>query len=356
MPLKSGYITLTLDAGGEIDVHRGSEAHPSFHVDRRKRVTIVPSGTGPQSTLGVPDALRGQRRLGAIGADTGFGRGHRRRKRALASARWGLVHRDLRSGKAALAPAIALDRNGYPVVAWTDGAGTMSLRRWDGHAFQALPEIAGAGPHGLAVDAKDTIYLGAWIREAIGYHWQMHRVHDGAAEAAPLLTADRSEWTEIMVNRTRLEVSAAPHVSFPQKPNAFAAPARVGFVLDQERWKAEAVPPSLLPGPTMPWGTDPRGAVFAENSALALGPGGRPLVVWGEGARIHVSSWDGSGWKPVSDTSLPEVTTLGAPRSPPPPSACASPGPIKAWSRRSSFVATSGRSPVKSSRRLGSSR
>lgn len=314
MPLKTGYITLTLDAGGEIDVHLGSEAQPSFHVDRRRRVTIVPSsGTASRGTLGVPDALRGQHRLGVIGADTGFAvviaEGSEPWHPLFGAWSTGISG----GGKAALAPAIALDRSGYPVVAWTNGAGTMSLRRWDGRAFQALPEIAGAGPHGLAVDAKDTIYLGAWSHEASGYHWQMHRVHDGAAEAAPLLASDPSEWTEIMANRTRLEVSAAPHVSFPQKPNTFAAPARVGFALDQERWKAEAVPPSLLPGPTMPWGTDPRGAVFAENSALAIGPGGRPLVVWGEGARIHVSSWDGSGWRPVSDASLPEVTMLGAP-------------------------------------------
>lgn len=200
------------------------------------------------------------------------------------------------AGSRASSPAIALTRCGQPVVLWREGTEQMKGRAWNGSMWSALPPVVGAGPHGLVVGPSGDALVGSWTlgeRPSLS----VRRIGSGAAAAElPPLLLPVDEWRTIDVERTRLTLDDALHAAFPIHDHALAAPHRIGFRFDQQKWQSEPVPASLVAAPAMPWGDRPE---IAKRSALAIDDKGRQIVVWADGSELAVARWEGPAWRPL---------------------------------------------------------
>lgn len=314
VPTSSQGATVHVDGAGEIDVIWDPGAASSLHIDGELRVSSRrisrPVAGPPRSGATGPEwpafiASRGERRLGAFyesTLDMGSARG------ILAISDQGGPWRPLvgvfppgvsAGERPALAPALALDRNEDPVVAWNEGGYRMAIRRWDGHAWVALPDVNGEGPHGLAVDPRGDVYIGSWSpRSPAPEKWTMHRIHDGAAEVASELRYQTPLYESWVLDReTRLRVDDRIHLAF------FMRELRLHqLVLDERRatWDSD-------PGPTIDLPKEIR-----PLSSLAYHPSGRLFMAWADEERVHVASWDGARWAPFDDT-LPSAAVRGRP-------------------------------------------
>ena len=336
IPARTRAVSLAVTAGGDIDVTLDQQPTPELRIDAKKRAFLPlppkPAGSSAQPAPAPPPAdrpvQRGTRRFGRLHTGGCF---QRTCVMTLGIADGDEPWRPLRDawstgvsgdGQQATAPAIALDRCSAPVVAWNDGAKNMQLRRWDGQSFRALPAVPGDGPHGLAIDAKGDVLVGAWQPAPAGEAWQLTRLHDDTAEPLPLLT-QAVDFVRSIRERTRITLDADIRVTYPR---SLGEPP-VGFVLrkDKGEWSSDAPAAPLLPaGTPLPYPNQivpPDFATpdriyptrFAAHSALTLDGAGRPLIAWADDRQLHVTAWDGEKWQPVDEATLPEAIALGAP-------------------------------------------
>ncbi len=332
VPTSSRTAILVMTAAGEIDVHFDWQPQASFRIDPVRRVFVptakVQTAVGA-APVALPDARlvqRGQRRFGVVGKGSCFAQscfmtlgiadGDEPWRPLTGAWSFGLNG----PGVAASRPALALDRCGNPVVAWNEGAKNMVLQRWDGQAFRRLATVPGDGPHGLAVDAQDDVWIGAWGRVNRNAMWQLTRVHEGTQHSLPPLTPSGSEWIFPVQERTRLTVNDGIRMSFPRSAGA----PREGFVLTEEQWRPDRTTELLLPTTTLPYANQIVAPDFwtpdrvyatrsAALSALAFDAAKRPLIAWADELRLHVSLWNGAAWQPISDESLPPTMISDAP-------------------------------------------
>ena len=212
-------------------------------------------------------------------------------------------------GGRASSPAIALTRCGQPVVMWQKGAQQLTGRAFSSGTWSALPTLSGAGPHGLVAGQDGDVLVGSWTlgeRPAL----TVRRLGSGAAWAElPALVLPGNEWRTLDVERTRLTLDPALHAAFPIHDHALAAPHRIGFRLDGQKWLSEAVPASLVEAPAMPWGARPE---VAQRSALAVDDKGQKLVAWVDGSELAVARWDGLSWQPLGRLAAGGVSGVPA--------------------------------------------
>jgi hypothetical protein len=326
--------TLVVTATGGLDVHLDWAPQPAFHIEPRpgtspQVMAVAPPPQAPPSVASSPFSLlarRGDRRVGVMGSSTCFRQScalaigvsdHDESWRPLVGS-WspGLAGLD----QAALAPAIALSRCSAPIVAWNDGGHQMILKRWDGRAFQPLATVSGDGPHGLAVDEKGDVYVGAWGQKEQRAAFQLTRVHGDTVQSLPLLTPPANEWIQPVRERTRVAAEPTLRLTFPRD----AAAPRDGFRLDRGQWVADSPDWSRLAAPTLPYPNELQppdfwtpGRVYATRaaaySALAFLRDGSPVIAWADEQRLHVARWSEGRWQPVDDDSLPAAIVTGPP-------------------------------------------
>jgi hypothetical protein len=200
-------------------------------------------------------------------------------------------------------PALALDRRGHPLVAWVADAGAgadIHVRRWDGGGWVDLggPDgvSASAAPSrmpAIALDGQDNPVL-AWVEDADGVWLQRYR--DGRWEGmggwdqTDLGSAARVEWPGLAVHGDQLAI-------------AWCGDGRV-FVRHFEGgdWREHAGSAS---------GDGLSGVMTGEcRPSVALDSAGRPWVAWarpGEGQTgdLFVRRWDGGRWEGVGGASVP---------------------------------------------------
>ncbi|HPH70309.1 MAG TPA: hypothetical protein PLF40_31375, partial [Kofleriaceae bacterium] len=223
-------LTSWVNAAGEVEFG-GAEIRIDSASRMHKRIAVIaPAESSPQPWLVV---RRAGRRLGifhgaALATPTLSGEG----VVAVADGDgpWqplvGAWPAGVSGKEVALSPAIAIGPDEQPAVAWSTGS-NIALRRWDGKAWQALPDIPGRGPLGLAVDQAHALWVGDDVQGRPSHTdregWGLRRVTDAGVEVYPPLVFSRDTPINQMHNSTRprLRVTEAgrPAVAFEWQYN-----------------------------------------------------------------------------------------------------------------------------------------
>lgn len=346
LPGVPSMLSVVADATGLLQIRVGSDEivaskPPSFVVDPSKRTFAPVQGVADVGD----DEIRGRRvRREALSVFV-----HRADACFEDRAAWGscvrvlgqsssngdvrpLVGEAWTEGLVGRAPmhtvALALDEAGAPVVAFDEGDHT-AVRRWDGAAFRALPDVGGSAPQGLAVAPDGDVLVGAWdmLKDAppsifARNRYTLRRVHGGSvSELPPLVLPRASEWASLVPERTRLRLREGVHLSTVSH-EVQARASRLTFVLGDQGFVPE--PDKEVMPTTVPYSVavvPPRfltpGARFATReaafSSFTYDAQDRPVIAWAEPTSLHVAVSAQGKWARLDDDRLPPTFALAAP-------------------------------------------
>jgi hypothetical protein len=256
-------------------------------------------------------------------------------------------------------PAMALDLEGRPVLAWSDvrydnTSSVVRVRRWNGSVWEPWDGPPGSQQPSLVVGRDGTVFMAmvlAGTPPAIqvvrreGSAWTPvggNNLADAVSPGGPRLVSGGQgalglSWTEqrvigqqIFSQRRRWENGAwTVEPPLPHGPShaanlwpAMNAGGRTAFGWTENRGtdylSMETRVVVFQDGWTEPSTPTPRLGTHSYISGLAIDAAGRPIVLYSKtvARTMHVDRWSGAGWEPLmgalQPTPIPTAHQMGA--------------------------------------------
>ncbi len=199
-------------------------------------------------------------------------------------------------------PSLALDGNGYPVVAWTDSSGgdhEIYIKRWNGSAWVEVGAGSASGG-GISNNSEDS-YHPSLALDGDGYPVVAWYDYTDPGDEIYVKLWNGSAWVEVGIG----SVSDGFNPSLALDENGYPVVAwqRAGEIY-LKRWDGSAW--VELGGSASGGGISNNGGE-SSISSLALDGNGYPVIAWHDYSsgnfEIYVRRWNGSGWVEVGTGS-----------------------------------------------------